>query len=185
MFGDNDQNQTTNDTTSTGPANLPSVPPADDHLSSFTMDPPHKNTPLTEPTLAATIEPPAPVPPLDPKLLDEPDNNTNAADEVAPPASTPASEPTQEEPNKPSSDNELLEIKKQALSQLSPLVSHLDQSPEEKFKTFMMMIQASDDQSLIKQAHEVAGQISDDKAKAEALLDIINEINYFTQQSDN
>ena len=49
----------------------------------------------------------------------------------------------------------------------------------------MMMIQASDDESLIKTAYESAQLIEDEKVKAQALLDIINEINYFTQPHDN
>ncbi len=77
----------------------------------------------------------------------------------------------------------LLSIKQQALNQLAPLVSHLEQSPEEKFKTTMMMIQASDNHSLIKDAYEAAQGITDQKTKAQALLDIVNEINYFTHQS--
>jgi len=76
--------------------------------------------------------------------------------------------------------NDLIDIKQQALGQLSPLVGHLDQSPEEKFRTTMMMIQASDDQSMIKSAFEAAKAISDEKTRAQALLDIVNEINYFT-----
>lgn len=80
-------------------------------------------------------------------------------------------------------DDGLLDIKQQALQQLGPLVGHLDQSPEEKFRTTMMMIQAADDQSLIKDAYEAAQQITDDKTRAQALLDVINEINYFTQQN--
>lgn len=78
--------------------------------------------------------------------------------------------------------NKLIELKQKALSELNPLVEHLDQNNEEKFNTLMMMIQASDDQSLIKQAYDVANNITDDKARAQALLDIVNEINYFTQQ---
>lgn len=81
--------------------------------------------------------------------------------------------------------NDLLNIKKEALEELMPLVSHLDQTPEEKFKTTMMMIQASDNQSLIKTAYEAAGQITDEKAKAQALLDVVNEINYFNQQQNS
>lgn len=77
--------------------------------------------------------------------------------------------------------NELIDIKQQALTQLSPLVGHLDQTPEEKFRTTMMMIQASDDQTLVKGAYEAAQKIEDEKTRAQALLDIINEINYFTQ----
>jgi hypothetical protein len=94
-------------------------------------------------------------------------------------------EPTHHEPadvpQQGSTPDELAQIKQQALSQLSPLVGHLEQSPEEKFRTTMMMIQASDDQSLVQVAYEAAQQISDEKAKAQALLDIVNEINYFTQ----
>ena len=46
----------------------------------------------------------------------------------------------------------------------------------------MMMIQASDDKSLVPKAYEAANSIEDEKVKAQALLDIINEINYFTNQ---
>lgn len=77
--------------------------------------------------------------------------------------------------------NDLLDIKRQALQELSPLVDHLDQSPEEKFKTTMMMIQATDDKTLLPAAFSAAKEIADDKARAQALLDVINEINYFTQ----
>jgi hypothetical protein len=77
--------------------------------------------------------------------------------------------------------NDLVSIRQHALQQLSPLVSHLNQSPEEKFHTTMMMLQATDDQSLVKAAYEAALTITDDRTRAQALLDVINEINYFTQ----
>ncbi len=79
----------------------------------------------------------------------------------------------------------LLELKQQALAQLSPLVGHLEQTPEEKFRTTMMMIQASDDQSMLGTAYEAAQAISDEKVRAQALLDVVNEINYFTQNQAN
>ncbi len=84
----------------------------------------------------------------------------------------------------PESNDALLNIKQQALQQLSPLVGHLDQSPEEKFRTTMMMIQASDNAELIKDAYAAAQQITDEKARAQALLDVVNEINYFTQHHE-
>jgi hypothetical protein len=77
--------------------------------------------------------------------------------------------------------DDLLNIKQQALQQLSPLLGHLDQPPEERFRTTMMMIQASDNSTLLKSAYEVAQQIVDEKTRAQALLDVVNEINYFTQ----
>jgi hypothetical protein len=81
-------------------------------------------------------------------------------------------------------DPHLLDIKQQALRQLTPLVGHLEQTPEEKFRTTMMMIQGADNQELIKDAYAAAQQISDEKARAQALLDVVNEINYFTQHAN-
>lgn len=78
--------------------------------------------------------------------------------------------------------DDLINIKQEALQQLKPLVNHLDQTPEEKFRTTMMMIQAVDDQTLIPHAYEAAKAIPDEKARAQALLDVVNEINYFTSQ---
>ena len=107
------------------------------------------------------------------------------------PAPTPSPAPTTVSPvGAPSDDHghpanynpQLDDIKRQALSQLSPLVSQLDQSPEEKYKTLMMMIQASDNQDLLPEAYETAQKITDEKVKAEALLNIVNEINYFAQK---
>ncbi len=84
-----------------------------------------------------------------------------------------------------SAGDDLADIKQQALKSLSPLLGHLDQTPEEKFRTTMMMIQASDDQTLVKDAYAAAQNITDEKAKAQALLDVVNEINYFTQHGTN
>lgn len=93
-------------------------------------------------------------------------------------------------PTSPSSDDsdnggddagELIAVKQQVLQDLHPLVNHLDQTPEEKFKTLMMMLQATDDKTLVQTAYETAKQITDEKARAQALLDVVNEINYFTQ----
>lgn len=112
-----------------------------------------------------------------------------AAPVSAPPTDSPANDqPASSALSTPAADvpdaNDLIDIKQQALTQLSPLIGHLDQSPEEKFRTTMMMIQASDDQSLIRSAYDAAQQIEDEKTRAQALLDIVNEINYFTQQHD-
>ncbi len=96
-------------------------------------------------------------------------------------------EPTQPaddfvKPSRHETSSDLLAIKQQALQQLDPLMDHLDQTPEEKFRTTMMMIQAADNKSLIPSAFQAAQQITDDKSRAQALLDVVNEINYFSQQ---
>ena len=80
-------------------------------------------------------------------------------------------------------DHELLAVKQDALNALAPLVGNLEQSPEEKFRTTMMLIQASDDRTLVKAAYNAAQAITDEKSRAQALLDVINEINYFTSHA--
>ncbi|MGA3150621.1 MAG: hypothetical protein ABSD10_03370 [Candidatus Saccharimonadales bacterium] len=77
-------------------------------------------------------------------------------------------------------EDELLRIKQEALQNLAPLVNQLDQTPEEKFKTTMMMLQASDNSELVQAAYDAANKITDEKTRAQALLDVVNEINYFT-----
>lgn len=109
-----------------------------------------------------------------------------AADELGGYAATPVAGNTDSAATPVATDiptNDLLDIKQQALQALSPLVGHLDQTPEEQFRTIMMLIQASDNHSLIQMAYEAAQKIGNEKERAQALLDIVNEINYFTQQS--
>ena len=121
---------------------------------------------------------PGPQPtPTAPPVTDNPAGNYRMDD-------VPSSAPAVVTPTTTANVDDLLDIKRNALQQLSPLLSHLDQTPEEKFRTTMMMIQASDDQSLVPVAYEAANAITDEKAKAQALLDIVNEINYFTQQHE-
>jgi len=156
-----------------GAANVPAMPdPVAQPLSNDSLQTPDYSG--SAPAADASVMP------SDPVSL--PVSNDAAA--VAAPADAPA--PASPAPTAPVADvDALIDIKQHALQQLSPLVGHLDQQPEEKFRTTMMMIQASDDSSLINDAYQAAQQISDDKAKAQALLDIVNEINYFTQQHDN
>jgi hypothetical protein len=111
--------------------------------------------------------------------LDTPAASDDSSTPTEPTATPDAQPPTVAAPV----SNELQEIKQKALSELAPLVDHLEQTPEEKFRTTMMMIQASDDQSLLHVAYESALKIEDEKTKAQALLDVINEINYFTQHA--
>jgi hypothetical protein len=149
-----------------------SVHPDDEHASPAFTD----SAPASTDTPVTTLPSPT---------TDEPDDSAMSADEPA----TTTSETTAPAVPAPSDrldaasgeHGDLISIKQSALKELSPLVGHLDQTPEEKFRTTMMMIQASDDQKLIPVAHEAAQKITDEKVKAQALLDIVNEINYFTQ----
>lgn len=112
---------------------------------------------------------------------------------AAPADPTPAPEPVVEEPaaftppapitapadlSAPSGDLE--SIKKQALGELRPLVGKLDLAPDEKFDTYLLLLRSTDDQALIAPAYAAAQAITDESRKAQALLDVIKEIDYLS-----
>lgn len=83
------------------------------------------------------------------------------------------------------STNDLDGVKKVALDELRPLVGKLNLSPEEKFDVYLLLLRSTDDRELVAPAHETATQIADETRRAQALLDIIKEIDYLnnpTQQ---
>ena len=185
MFDDN------NDNSQQGQADDNAAAPVADIFSGSQGDPGAQDSgtdnsaPLGAPVLPS-VEPP------------HASSDESAAPAVAEPLDTSnetPEEPAAEQPSAPAEDStsdvmttppseDLASMKQEALSQLQPLVAHLNQTPEEEFRTTMMMIQANDDQSLLKKAFESAKKITDDKARAQALLDVINEINYFTQAAE-
>lgn len=78
-------------------------------------------------------------------------------------------------------DPELDRIKQQALGELRPLVDKLDVSPDEKFDTYLLLLRSTDDRALIAPAHEAARNIPDEARRAQALLDVIKEIDFLSQ----
>lgn len=97
-------------------------------------------------------------------------NDTPSAPDAAP-ASAPAT-----------ATIDLSNIKADALNALRPLIGKVDLPAEEKFDTYLMLIRSTDDTSLIEPAHAAAQNIADEKRKAEALLDIIKEIDYLSRK---
>jgi len=120
-----------------------------------------------------------------------PPQSSSPSGPVAPPVVLPSesssteitSAPTPQPISAPVDQAKLADMKQQALSHLEPLADHLDGTPEETFKTTMMMIQANDNHTLLEKALNSAKEIEDDKARAQAMLDIVNEINYFSQDN--
>ena len=122
----------------------------------------------------ATISP-------DPVAADQ--NDEPAIDDIAKPA---APEPVVPTPTvsapapAATADPALDTIKQTALNELRPLVDKLDVSPEEKFDTYLLLLRSTDDKTLIAPAHDAAVAIVDEARRAQALLDIIKEIDYFS-----
>jgi len=170
MFGHSDNQQTNNVTNGQDTGATGAEPIAQDS----SLEAP--DTSYNQSSIPSAPLPASPFPPQNPFTTPSATSNPITKPDLSAgsSATTPASTGTPV-------DNGLLDIKQKALQELSPLVDHLEQTPEEKFKTTMMMIQASDDQSLLPAAYDAAQAITDEKAKAQALLDVVNEINYFTQ----
>jgi hypothetical protein len=76
--------------------------------------------------------------------------------------------------------DDLTGVKQEALSELRPLVDKLNIPAEEKFDTYLLLLRSTDDKSLIEPAHETAKLIEDESRRAQALLDIIKEIDFLS-----
>lgn len=100
------------------------------------------------------------------------------------PSETPVipSEPMAAPFQMPTPTSDLESVKKDAIQELRPLIDHIDLPPEEKFDTYLLLIRSTDDATLIAPAHTAAIGITDEKRKAEALLDIIKEIDYLSKK---
>lgn len=128
------------------------------------------------------------------KVLAGVTDDMNAAQPAVPPTPPPPpaddEEPAEAEPapapSKPTKaatpavDTSLDAVKRDAITELRPLVDKLNIAPDEKFDTYLLLIRSTDDRSLIAPAHEAAKAIPDEARRAQALLDIIKEIDYLS-----
>ena len=128
-------------------------------------------TPVVEPIAPPVLPPLDPMPPA-------------PAEEAAPAEVAPLPEPAAPQPalTIPDASGELDGVKSQAINELRPLVDRLTLPPEEKFDTYLLLIRSTDDKSLIAPAHEAARAIEDETRRAQALLDIIKEIDFLSGQ---
>lgn len=85
-----------------------------------------------------------------------------------------------EMPAMPAAAGELDDVRQEALTELRPLVDKLNVPAEEKFDTYLLLIRSTDDKTLIAPAHEAAKAITDETRRAQALYDIIKEIDFLS-----
>lgn len=98
------------------------------------------------------------------------------------PTETFAETSTQED-NKPfvsETHSDLESIKNDALLMLRPLLDKVSTTPEEKFDIYLLLLRSTDDKSLIDPAYKCAQNISDESRRAQALLDIVREIDFLS-----
>lgn len=156
----------------------PATPADDDDMKMPSLDPtagdPDDEPLLTPPTMGTT-PPPADEPKQDkpaPKIEHTHAGKSHAKADDDMPAAAPAT----------TGNGELDGLKASALEELRPLVGKLNLPAEERFDTLLLIIRSTDDQSLLKQAHDAAKEITDDDRRAQALLDVIKEIDYFSSK---
>ncbi len=122
----------------------------------------------------------------DPVLQDPaatPDSTAPApAVQAAPPVFAPDPATAAPQTDTSAVDPALASVKQDALNELRPLVDKLNVGAEEKFDTYLLILRSPDDKSLIAPAHEAAKAITDETRKAQALLDIIKEIDFLSQK---
>ena len=126
-----------------------------------------------------------PVAPGEPPVVAPVADDVVASDTPAAPDYTAPANPVVPAPVSPTAiavGGELDGVKSQAISELRPLVDKLTLPPEEKFDTYLLLIRSTDDKSLIAPAHEAAREITDEARRAQALLDIIKEIDFLSGQ---
>lgn len=136
-----------------------------------------------EPAMSAMEPPVAPTTPP-PMTMDDTLPPAPVAEPVAPEAEV-ETEYAPEAPLEPlpqpvANDGELGGVKQEAITELRPLVDKLNLPAEEKFDTYLLLIRSTDDKSLIAPAHEAAKNIADEARRAQALLDIIKEIDFLS-----
>lgn len=121
--------------------------------------------------------------PADQSATNAPAASDEASDQLEVPMPTlPEVSPTSTDNMPPAAPTGDLEsIKQEALGELRPLVDKLDVSPEEKFDTYLLLLRSTDDRELIAPAHEAAKAITDEARRAQALLDIIKEIDFLSK----
>jgi len=93
------------------------------------------------------------------------------------------SAPSVEEPvvaDRADAKGEFEDIKLKALIELKPLIDEVDLPPEQKFHTILEILSATNDKDLIPKLYESAEKIEDKHERAQALIDVVSEIQYLT-----
>lgn len=184
-------------------AAIPTDPVADE---TTVIDPPVQGTaPLSTPELQFEETPLSPVvtgdemveplvvtdelPAVETPAAEVPVEEASVAEEapaIAPePEAIDSAAPVAAMPLEASDSPELDSIKRDALEELRPLVDKLDLPADEKFDTLLLVIRSTDDKTLVDAAFTAAKGITDENKRAQALLDVIKEIDYFSGHGEN
>ena len=74
------------------------------------------------------------------------------------------------------SNADVQSIKEAALKELFPIMNRIELKPEKRFELYCEMMEVMKDKAILKPAHEAAKEIKDEKARADALIYLIETI---------
>lgn len=152
------------------------------------------NGPFPEPTPEPKVEMrepgPEPIAPLEsmniPELNDPnfgspesapaPTETTNPPEPTPEPAPAQNPEQSQEPTPAPETPNNIQQVKEAALRDLVPILGQLNINVEQKFSIYKDVYEDLHDSSVLEPAYQAAKEIADDKARAEALLYLVESI---------
>ena len=75
-----------------------------------------------------------------------------------------------------SADNEMSDVKEKALRDLMPLINKMNINSDQKVKILFDGMETLGDKSIADELYEAISQISDDNAKGEALLKLVEKL---------
>jgi hypothetical protein len=73
---------------------------------------------------------------------------------------------------------QLVELKTQIINELTPLMERTSVDPEQKFAILMLASRSNGDDTSLKVAYEAAKDIRDDNTKLEALMELLEEVDF-------
>ena len=94
-------------------------------------------------------------------------------------AERPQAEVKSSEIKQPVTANDYDDLRKKALVDLRPVIDKIELEDGETFDVLLLLIRETDDETLLPRVYEAARKIRDESRRAQALLDVIKETDYF------
>lgn len=106
------------------------------------------------------------------------DQNSNPNDAQKQSTEDQSNQRPQNDTPAPGEGTKIQQVKQRALQELVPVIDSLNSEPERKYEILMTAARSASSEELLEKALEVATKIEEPNAKAEALVDILNEASF-------
>ncbi|MBI2008824.1 hypothetical protein HYS84_00245 [Candidatus Saccharibacteria bacterium] len=106
------------------------------------------------------------------------DQNSNSNDTQSQPTEDRSDQQPQNDAQVSGAGTKIQQVKQRALQELVPVIDSLNSEPERKYEILMTAARSASSDELLEKALEVATKIAEPNAKAEALVDILNEASF-------